>query len=318
VKRDSSIQFYRAIAIIAVVMIHTCPSGYWQVFLRPFINFCVASFIFLSGYLTKVENNCWSHFFKKRIIKVAIPYIIWTILYTLASKRLYEFPYNLLTGQASIQFYYIFVYIQFVLLTPFLGKLLKSKYSFLGWLISPLSLFFFKYLGMFTGFGLDQYVSLIWSVSCFGWFVFYYLGLALGNNIIKKDYSLNKLIYIYIGTIILQIVECYVWMNTGIHQYGTQLSITAILTSSVFCFIIYTTLKNKIFNINNRIILLIGDYSFGIYLCHLLVRNALPYYKHIPFPVTTIVVVVCSLLCCYIGNKICGERISKWIGISKT
>ena len=47
---------FRAIAIIAVVVIHTTPAGQWQVFCKPFINFAVATFIFLSGYLTKADH----------------------------------------------------------------------------------------------------------------------------------------------------------------------------------------------------------------------------------------------------------------------
>lgn len=72
-KRNITIQYLRAFAIIAVVLIHTCPSGNWQVVCRPFINFSVATFLFLSGYLTKCENEDWTAFFKKRILRVIIP-----------------------------------------------------------------------------------------------------------------------------------------------------------------------------------------------------------------------------------------------------
>ena len=58
---------FRAIAIIAVVMIHTTPAGQWQVFCKRFINFAVATFIFLSGYLTKADNENWLKFYIRRI-----------------------------------------------------------------------------------------------------------------------------------------------------------------------------------------------------------------------------------------------------------
>ena len=85
-QKDYNIQLFRALAIMAVVLIHTCPSGEWQVICRPFINFSVATFLFLSGYLTNTDNDNWEKFFKKRIVRVIIPYIIWTILYSVASK----------------------------------------------------------------------------------------------------------------------------------------------------------------------------------------------------------------------------------------
>lgn len=55
--RNTTIQIFRAFAIIAVVIIHTLPLGYWQVLIRPFVNFAVAAFLFLSGYLTKSNNE---------------------------------------------------------------------------------------------------------------------------------------------------------------------------------------------------------------------------------------------------------------------
>ena len=48
------LQVFRALVVIAVVMIHTTPKGNCQVFCRPFVNFAVATFLFLSGYLTKL------------------------------------------------------------------------------------------------------------------------------------------------------------------------------------------------------------------------------------------------------------------------
>lgn len=50
--KNTKIQALRAIAIIAVVIIHTWGS----IYIRPLVNFCVALFIFLSGYLTKIST----------------------------------------------------------------------------------------------------------------------------------------------------------------------------------------------------------------------------------------------------------------------
>lgn len=51
-EQSKRIQVIRGIAIIAVVLIHTCPYGMIQVICRPMVNFCVATFSFLSGMLT--------------------------------------------------------------------------------------------------------------------------------------------------------------------------------------------------------------------------------------------------------------------------
>ncbi len=320
--RNNFIQVVRAFAIIAVVMIHTCPPGEWQVFCRPFINFSVATFLFLSGYLTKIENDNWPKFHKKRIVRVLVPYVIWTIIYSLPAiivngeiNCLFK---NLLTAKASVPLYYIFVYIQFVLLTPLLGKLIKSKFQFLGWFVAPISIIAFKYYSLFSGTELNSYVSLIWSDVCLGWFTFYYLGLVLGNKVINKGFSLKKLSVLYLLSIVLQMGEGYVWLLFGDSNCGTQLKMTSLLTSSLFLLIVYTLLKQGKTRIDSKLLRLLGDYSFGIYLCHIMVMMCLskvPFYNVIPFPINSAIVVVLSLSCCYICGRICGRKISSWLGL---
>ena len=154
---------FRGVAIIAVVMIHTTPPGQWQIFCKPFINFAVAAFIFLSGYLTKTDNDNWLRFYTRRISRVLVPYIIWTAIYSIQDIRsagLLTLAKNLLCANATTTLYYIFVYIQFVLLTPLLGKLAKSPYRHLGWLIAPLSVILFKYIPVFGGIEQGKHIQL--------------------------------------------------------------------------------------------------------------------------------------------------------------
>ncbi len=75
---NERVQLMRALAIICVVMIHTSPGGIDQVFIRPFINLCVALFIFLSGYLTQFGHEKIGEIYRKRVSRVLIPYLIWT------------------------------------------------------------------------------------------------------------------------------------------------------------------------------------------------------------------------------------------------
>lgn len=80
---NRDIQIFPAIAVIAVVMIYATPADQWQVFCKPFINFAVATFIFLSGYLTKADNENWLKFYVRRITHVLVPYFIWTVIYSI-------------------------------------------------------------------------------------------------------------------------------------------------------------------------------------------------------------------------------------------
>ncbi len=62
------IQALRGIAIIAVVFIHNTPMGGYQIWCRPFLNFAVGLFLFLSGFLS---NNI-NYNPQKRVKKVFI------------------------------------------------------------------------------------------------------------------------------------------------------------------------------------------------------------------------------------------------------
>lgn len=318
-QRNTTIQVLRALAIIAVVMIHTTPSGYWQVVCRPFLNFSVAMFLFLSGYLTKTDNQDWSAFYRKRIIRVLIPYVIWTVIYTLDSRRFDLFPLYLFAAKAQCTMYYIFVYIQFVLLTPLIGKLAVSRYKNLGWFVSPLSIIAFKYYWLFSGQEINVYLDIFWSDSCLGWFTFYYLGILLGNKIIEKNYSMRTLSILCACSIVLQMAETYLFLNLGSENCGSQLKLSSLLTSSLCLLIAYTILKRKGSGLNNGFLVMIGDYSFGIYLCHMLIKHALyyfvPFFRDIPFPVSSAIVVVLSFCFCYACDKMFGRTVIRWLGI---
>ena len=113
--KEPKVQMLRAVAIVAVVMIHTCPTGEMQIYIRPFINFGVATFLFLSGYLTDVSRIKTRYFYKKRISRVLIPYMIWSFLYTTVGffgdggVDVKKYFINVFTTGGAVTLYYIFV-----------------------------------------------------------------------------------------------------------------------------------------------------------------------------------------------------------------
>ena len=312
---------FRAIAIIAVVMIHTTPAGQWQVFCKPFINFAVATFIFLSGYLTKADNENWLKFYIRRITRVLVPYIIWSVIYSIPDIRssgLSALVKNLLCANATTTLYYIFVYIQFVLLTPLLGKLAKSPYRHLGWLIAPLSVILFKYIPVFGNIQLGKHIELFWNDACLGWFTFYYLGLILGNRIIDRQFNIRNLAVLYCASLLLQMAEGYLWFTVDPAGCGSQLKLSSILSSTIFMLIIYCVLSRSSHEPKRRLLCTIGDYSFGIYLVHMMILKAmepLDFYSVIPYPITSLIVLSVSFIFCYISSAVLGKKASRWAGL---
>ena len=311
----------RGMAIIAVVMIHATPAGQWQIFCKPFINFAVAAFIFLSGYLTKTDNDNWLKFYTRRISRVLVPYIIWTVIYSIPDIRsagMSALVKNLLCANATTTLYYIFVYIQFVLLTPLLGKLAKSPYRHLGWLIAPLSVILFKYIPVFGGIEQGKHIQLFWNDACLGWFTFYYLGLILGNRIIDRKFNVRNLAILYCASLLLQMAEGYLWYKTDPAGCGSQLKLTAILSSSIFILLIYGVLLNRNHQPKSRLLCMIGDYSFGIYLVHMMflkLFETFDLYKLIPYPINSIVVLAISFIFCYTCSTVFGKKLGRLVGL---
>ena len=323
-KRNPRVQVLRGIAIIAVVLIHTCPTGIEQVFVRPFLNFAVAIFLFLSGYLTDISRINTKVFYKKRITRVLVPYFIWSVIYTTLGMigrgdfDIWKYLQNILLGGGAATMYYIPVYIQFVLLTPVMGRLLRKRMWWVGLLISPIS-YIYIYLVLFRIIPGDDIVASLWHVCCLGWFTFYYFGLFLGNKFKKRRLNLNRLIELYVITILLQMVEGYGWYMLGSTSGGTQLKLSSLFSSLVFIMISYYYVNNERYRKCSRLLIVIGDYSFGIYLAHLMILEIIsrlfPFWESIPFVVNSLIVLALTLSFVVIGSRVFGGKMGKWLGL---
>ncbi len=320
-KKNLNIQALRCFAIIAVVMIHTSPVGIESVFIRPFINFGVATFLFLSGYLTKESNN-WGGLFRRRTIRIGIPYIIWSIIYYIPQMQEFGMGgngliFNLLTAGSNDILYYVFVYLQLVYLSPLLFKVAKSKYRLLIFWITPISLIGFVYIPWITGKPLPDCVALLWHDVCLGWMFYYYLGLLLGNKLIKVDISIKWTIMMLVVAILCQIGEGYWLWQQDLPGAGTQLKLSALLTNVILMLVFYKVLNNSGFEVKNKIIKLIGDYSFGIYLSHIAIIDILSYFNLYRgrFPINSVIVLFLSLSFCITLSTICGQKITRWLGL---
>lgn len=317
--KSYNIQILRGLSIIAVVFIHNTPVGLAQIWCRPFLNFSVGLFLFLSGMLSNVYR--WNP--QKRILKVAIPYIIWTLIYVVIGniKTLSSIPVSylndLLTGRSAAIMYYIFVYCEFTLLTPLIDKLARSKYKYFGFAIAPIEIICMRLIPLIVGYEINKYVSIVMGISCLGWFAYYYLGYLLGNNMIELNLSIFKISFLFVSAIVLQILEGYWYLLMGETNCGTQLKLTSILAGVLFAILSFRFV-NSGKNPNIKILYLLGNNSFGIYFSHLAVMSILihiPYYtKFVIYPFNAIIAIIVSLACVFIGKKLLGKY-SKYLAL---
>lgn len=318
-QQSNKIQIARGLAIIAVVFIHNTPSGLAQVFCRPFLNFCVGLFLFISGLMSTASNQNP----KKRIIKVLIPYFIWTLIYSIMYNidNLTNIPIaffkNIITAKACAPMYYVFVYCTFTLLIPLIDKLAKSRYKYWGFIIAPIEIIFMRSIPLVVGMEIHSYIRIVMSVSCLGWFTYFYLGYLIGNNLIRLNISHKKLYVFWSLSIIAQICEGLFYHIQGDANAGTQLKLTSLLAGAFFCLVIYNYINSDSYK-NIKVLKLLGDNSFGIYFSHIAVMNVLshiPFYSTIvPYPINAMIVLLLNIICIYIGKKILGKY-SKYLAL---
>lgn len=309
---SNKIQVLRGLAIIAVVFIHNTPGGLPQVVLRPFLNFCSGLFLFLSGMQSDAEK--WNP--KKRISKVLIPYVIWTLIYVVMS--FYQSPLQipvvflkqLLLGKAAWVMYYIFVYCEFTLLIPWIDRLARSKYRYWGFAVAPAEIVLMRLLPMVMGVSLNQYIRAVMGISCLAWFTYFYLGYLVGNGIIQVNRSPKKLLLVWALSIAVQIGEGFWYLHLGEANCGTQMKLSAIASGAVFSVMAYQFIYSKR-ECRSTVLKRLGDISFGIFFSHMAVMTALgkiPYYRQLtPYPVNAIAVIAVSSFCVCLGRKLLGK-----------
>lgn len=191
------------------------------------------------------------------------------------------------------------------MLTVICCKLLQSKAGL--WvliIISPLSFLCVRYIQFFGEIDYPNAINVIYGVCFIPWICYYVFGLWMRKH--PEKYS-----PLLIVSILLQIFEGYVWYKGGDTNWGSQLKITSFITTMLVCLIFYEIIRRKKSRVTcafEKFLISVGDYSFGIYLCHIAVLmflGKISLYQRLPCIVNSIVVLLISLICCMVGDKIC-------------
>lgn len=313
------IQVLRGLAIAAVVFLHCTPAGIMQVYVRPVVNFSVGTFIFLSGFLSSKES--WHP--GKRVLRVLIPYIIWTVIFTvqLFEGDQSELPgligWNLLTGKSDGIMYFIFVYCEFTLLIPLIDLLARSRLRWIGFLITPVEIVLMRTLPAVQGTELSETMQILISVSCLGWFTYFYLGYMLGNGIIDVKMPDPLLAVLIPVSLVIQGMEAYWQFSLGIRNCGTQMKVSAVLSGALICAAFYKWYLEKAKEEDKepgfvpKFFKVLGDCSFGVYFVHIFFKRILfgmeGFSEAVPFPLNGVILLILSFAFALSVRKILGK-----------
>lgn len=198
-----------------------------------------------------------------------MPYALWSIVYLIAFPRhsLVSGIIALITGSASAQMYYLLVYAQLVLLTPLLFKLL-SRHRHFVYAVTPVCLLF-RELAAFTGVALPQV-----QVLCPMWLIFYVIGLDWKHWNKYIGGHAFRVFMVFCTCLVLQEMAAFWWHAAGdFNMATTQLKISSLATSLAAIALFMAIPTSFKMRISDSLFVGLGDASFGIYLCHILVLS---------------------------------------------
>lgn len=282
-KRIHYFDFLRGLAILMVVGIHTYPGNHVlygscsdaiQLILINSFNCAVPLFLAISGFFIAKKNlNNFSecrYFWNRQIPSVYIPCLIFSIPWLIITCMSINFKWEGVLKGLIFYFscgysiyYFIALIIECYLLAPILIRHNNGKTLCLIILLSAISICGLDYIRFVMGIELPLIVRGAFPPLL----IFFYLGIYLSKH--TRDYTLQlPIIMIIIGLILGMIHMQYLRFNYGIVATGQKFSLylfdlgIILLCMSKKCESLYKT------NLLTRIILYIGEISFGIYFTH--------------------------------------------------
>jgi len=297
----------RIVAIFLVVQIHAVSAypDWLYSFILKLNATSIPLFILLSGSLLLGKRENYQRFFRKRIIKVLIPWVIWTfiyLIYFLYFKHDDQYTNEIISrpGELSNTFFSLFMsglwflplIFSLYIITPAL-RILVVKASDID--IIYIFVFWFAVFS-FLPYFLSNSLFPAWSPSL-ALTTFQYSGYFLiGYFLVKKNLKLNKY-FRFIFFLILMIIFI---LPIPLKGYLDP----AVGISSIIFFILLISFSNqiegKIRKKMKYFISVVSGASLGIYLVHQLVIYELTKYKEVLIDYRIISGIIVFFLSCAI------------------
>jgi surface polysaccharide O-acyltransferase-like enzyme len=332
----------RLVALYAVIVLH-CTSlllmqygkismSDWLVsdFLNATVRFAVPVFVMITGALLLHREYEIGSFLKKRLVRVVVPFLFWSLVYIGYSLYNEEITFtadvwanikivlHLLKTGSSYHLWYVYMLIGLYFFIPVIGKFVRhaSEKEILYFLVIWFAVMLITqpYLLRFNP-SVDMHY--------FAGFVGY---LVLGHYLAFKDFNIKHLrlwmILLFLFSIALITIGSR-WVMTD-HRWPSTMFFepvsppVVILAASVF--LIFKLSAPKLSPVIIRIRDFAGGFNYGIYLAHALVLYFLedPFgisYKLctpiIAIPLTALICFIVTLPLVWVINKI--PFIGKWI-----
>lgn len=340
-KRDYSIDLLKSIAIIGVIVIHTCSYNYeiaslnWtsSVFWGSVVRASVPIFFMCSGALFLSPDQPFSikKLFSKSLPRIIVAMLVWALFYkvfhlavggSLTLAHLIQELKEVLLFNQEFHLYYLQILVLVYLFLPISRVLTQNsskkelQYLLLLWfafgIIYPTVISFWPF-NLLSGIAIQYKINMTFAAIGYGILGFYLKQYPLNNRKWYWILSLGGFLFIFLGTYYMSAKNGLFY--TGFLE-GMSLGV-ALLAAGIFGLgSSVTTLDNELFR---KSIVFISKASFCIFLSHVFFIYLLPHTglstsilpTIISIPLITLLIFTCSLLLYPI--LACIPVVNKWL-----
>lgn len=325
--KKNYISILNVLACIGVVILHTFETGYtsdanfvFEVLIRA-IAYCAVPVFFMITGATLIdyrERYDTKTFFKKRLLKVIIPLIIWSIIYFIINFFKGKFSINDLSFKFVFEYFFLvktnpifwfFVVIIGIYLAIPVISLIPQKTRRKAFLYIIIITFVFNQFlpDLLYHLNLNYNYDLKFPLTYSGWISFIFIGYYIDKYEIVKKHRVIIYVLGIIGFLTMVVPTIFIsyHKNESCSWFDEYYDAPCVLYSaSVFLFF-----KSKINN--NQIVTKIMPFfnfvaptTLGIYVLHIAIRDFLRYFYTYSYFGMNLVLTLSILTICFIVVKI--------------
>jgi len=325
----------RVVSILAVVFLHVAatvvtgrdigsPDWWYGNVYDSLVRWCVPVFIMISGALLlgSGKRETVSAFYRKRMTRIFVPLVVWTIVFlfwqgeqatfSLADLSLAAVARRIASGKPHYHMWFLFMIVSLYLFTPFIRILARHATRAELWLLVAL-LFgvaaLHEVFGMFFERGVTLFVF---------WFLSYLPYFLCGHLIATSDRAMptRLLLAVFGASVLLTALGCYLLagargIEDGLYFYG-YLSITVIPMSVSLMWMFRMRRFDGVPGAVGTTFRRLSELTLGVYLIHPVILESFrrfafrqeEVYPLLSVPLVALLVFGASLLCAFVLYRI--------------
>lgn len=288
-EKKINLELLRILACFLVIVNHTNSriflsieiSKTWFASLAYFFvcKIAVPIFIMISGAVLLGKSESYQDIFRKRILKILLVIIIFSILYYVNQSvltgnefSLNDFFYRIYVGSITNAFWYLYMYLGLMVMLPIIRKMTKEFTTKDYFYCTAIFLIYFGTMPILCKYFKFENFNGNFMPTIFGGFVIYFiLGDFIQNKLEKqylnRKYAIVSIILFIMCTAISTLVT-FTHYNDSKELFMDNISFATIVIPSVSIFYLFKYLISFIsisMNIK-KITIILGRCTFGIYL----------------------------------------------------